>query len=42
MIALKTRDGDFEYVVDMCFPFTYLGAAPDRFIMRAWETAGTR
>jgi sortase (surface protein transpeptidase) len=25
-----------------CFPFTYLGAAPDRFIVRARETERPR
>jgi sortase A len=58
-ITLKTRDGDFEYLVEStavvrpsdirvlqptggrtltlitCFPFSYLGSAPDRFIVRA-------
>jgi sortase A len=58
-IMLKTRNGDFEYVVEStavvppgdvqvleptggrtltlitCFPFSYLGPAPDRFIVRA-------
>jgi sortase A len=60
-ITLKTRDGDFEYLVEStaivrpsdvrvlrptggstltlitCFPFSYLGSAPDRFIVRARE-----
>jgi sortase A len=64
-IILKTRVGDFEYLVDStavvlpsdvqviqptgghtltlitCFPFSYLGSAPDRFIVHARETAGT-
>jgi sortase A len=63
-ITLKTRDGDFEYLVEStavvppsdvqvleprggrtltlitCFPFSYLGSAPDRFIVRARETEG--
>ncbi|HVC19840.1 MAG TPA: class D sortase [Vicinamibacterales bacterium] len=62
-IVLKTRHGDFEYLVEStavvspsdvqvlqptgrrmltlitCFPFSYIGAAPDRFIVRARETA---
>jgi sortase A len=61
VITLKTRDGDFEYLVEStavvrpsdiqvllptggriltlitCFPFSYLGSAPDRFIVRARE-----
>jgi len=65
-IMLKTRGGDFEYLVEStavvqpsdisvlqptagrtltlvtCFPFSYLGSAPDRFIVRARETAGPR
>jgi sortase A len=65
LITLKTRTGNFEYLVDStavvvpsdirviqptggrtltlitCFPFSYLGAAPDRFIVHARETAGT-
>jgi sortase A len=60
-ITLKTRDGDFEYLVEStavvppadvgvlqptrtrtltlitCFPFSYVGPAPDRFIVRARE-----
>ena len=60
-ITLKTRDGDFEYLVEStavvppsdvqvlaprggrtltlitCFPFSYLGSAPERFIVRARE-----
>ena len=60
-ITLRTRDGDFEYLVEStavvgpsdvqvllptggrvltlitCFPFSYLGSAPDRFIVRARE-----
>lgn len=60
-ITLKTRDGDFEYLVEStavvppsdvrvlaptggrtltlitCFPFSYIGSAPDRFIVRARE-----
>ncbi len=60
-ITLKTRDHDFQYVVEStaivaasevgvldasngrtltlitCFPFDYLGAAPNRFIVRAYE-----
>jgi sortase A len=58
-ITLKTREGDFEYLVESsavvrpsnvqvleptggrtltlitCFPFSYVGSAPDRFIVRA-------
>jgi len=58
-ITLRTRDGDFEYLVEStavvrptdldviqptdrptltlitCFPFYYVGPAPDRFIVRA-------
>jgi sortase A len=58
-ITLKTRDGEFEYVVEStsvvvpsavevleptggrtltlitCYPFSYIGAAPNRFIVRA-------
>ena len=58
-ITLRTRDGDFEYLVEStavvrptdldviqptdrptltlitCFPFHYVGPAPDRFIVRA-------
>ena len=58
-IALKTRQGDFDYVVEStfvvgpadvwvleargghtltlitCYPFSYIGPAPDRFIVRA-------
>jgi sortase A len=65
-IALKTREGDFEYRVDStaivppddvqaleptgertltlitCYPFSYLGPAPDRFIVRAREVRGRR
>ena len=65
-ITLKTRDRDFEYLVEStavvppsdihvleptaghtltlitCFPFSYLGSAPDRFIVRARETEGPR
>lgn len=65
-ITLKTRDGDFEYLVEStavvrpsdvqvlqptgrrtltlitCFPFSYVGPAPDRFIVRARETEGPR
>jgi sortase A len=61
-ITLKTRAGDFEYLVEStavvrpadvrvlqptrtrtltlitCFPFSYLGPAPDRFIVRARQT----
>jgi sortase A len=65
-ITLKTRTGDFEYVVEStavvppqyvevlqptggrtltlitCFPFSYVGPAPSRFIVRAREmTAAT-
>jgi sortase A len=60
-ITLRTRDGDFEYLVEStavvrptdlaviqptdrptltlitCFPFYYVGPAPDRFIVRARE-----
>jgi sortase A len=60
-ITLKTRNGDFEYLVEStavvppsdvqvleptggrtltlitCFPFSYVGPAPDRFIVRARE-----
>jgi len=65
-IMLKTRNGDFEYLVEStavvrpsdlqviqptngrtltlitCFPFSYVGPAPDRFIVRARETEGPR
>ena len=65
-ITLKTRNGDFEYLVEStavvrpsdiqviqptngrtltlitCFPFAYVGPAPDRFIVRARETEGPR
>ena len=65
-ITLKTRDGDFEYLVEStavvlpndvkvlqptggrtltlitCFPFSYLGSAPDRFVVRAREAARPR
>jgi sortase A len=65
-ITLKTRTGDFEYLVEStsvvapsdlqvlrprggrtltlitCYPFSYLGAAPDRFIVRARETEKPR
>jgi sortase A len=65
-ITLKTRHGDFEYLVEStavvrpsdlrvieptnrrtltlitCFPFSYVGPAPDRFIVRARETEGPR
>jgi sortase A len=58
-ITLKTRDGEFEYLVEStsvvtpnaiqvleptggrtltlitCYPFSYIGAAPNRFIVRA-------
>jgi sortase A len=61
-ITVKTRTGDFHYVVEStivvgagdlwvlapiggrtltlitCFPFGYIGAAPDRFVVRARET----
>jgi sortase A len=61
-ITLKTRAGDFEYLVEStavvrpgdvrvlqptrtrtltlitCFPFSYLGPAPDRFIVRARQS----
>ena len=60
-ITLKTRQGDFDYVVEStfvvaptdvwvldargghtltlitCCPFSYIGPAPDRFIVRARE-----
>jgi sortase A len=63
-ITLKTRGGDFEYLVEStavvpptevgvllptggrtltlitCFPFFYLGSAPERFIVRARQTGG--
>jgi sortase A len=65
-ITVRTRDGDFAYVVEStavvppsdvqvlqptggrtltlitCYPFGYLGASPDRFIVRARETEGPR
>ena len=65
-ITLRTRRGDFEYVVEStavvrpsnvdviqpttrrtltlitCFPFSYLGPAPDRFIVRARDTGEPR
>ena len=65
-ITLRTRSGDFEYLVEStavveptavevlrptggrtltlitCFPFSYIGSAPHRFIVRARETAGSR
>ena len=65
-ITLKTRDGDFAYLVESttivtptdvralqptegptltlitCFPFSYLGPAPDRFIVRARGTERRR
>ncbi|HZR26289.1 MAG TPA: class D sortase [Vicinamibacterales bacterium] len=65
-ITVKTRVGDFEYVVEStavvqptdidviqptarhtltlitCFPFSYVGAAPERFIVRARETEVSR
>jgi sortase A len=65
-IVLKTRDGDFAYIVEStavvrptdidviqptdrrtltlitCFPFSYVGPAPDRFIVRARETEVSR
>jgi sortase A len=65
-ITLKTRDGDFEYLVEStavvrpsdvrvlqptggrtltlitCFPFSYLGSAPDRFIVRARGQSSNR
>lgn len=64
-VVLKTRQGDFEYVVEStsivrptdtdvtqptnrrtltlitCFPFSYVGPAPDRFIVRARQTGGS-
>ncbi len=63
-ITLKTRAGDFEYLVEStavvppgdvrvleptptrtltlitCFPFSFLGPAPDRFIVRASQVIG--
>jgi sortase A len=63
VISLKTRGGDFEYLVEStavvpptavdvlqatrartltlitCYPFAFIGAAPDRFIVRARERA---
>ncbi len=65
-ITLRTRDGDFEYLVEStavvpptdvqviqptggrtltlitCYPFAYIGSAPDRFIVRARETNAPR
>jgi sortase A len=65
-ITLKTRTGDFEYLVEWtavvrptdleaiestnersltlitCFPFSYVGPAPDRFIVRAREVELSR
>ena len=65
-ITLKTRNGDFAYLVEStsvvapsdlqvlqpagertltlitCFPFSYLGPAPDRFIVRAREMTAPR
>ena len=65
-ITLKTRTGDFEYLVEStavvpptdlqvlrptggrtltlitCYPFSYLGPAPDRFIVRAREAEKPR
>jgi len=65
-ITLKTRDGDFAYLVEStavvppsdvqvlqptggrvltlitCFPFSFVGSAPDRFIVRARETERSR
>jgi sortase A len=65
-ITLKTRDGDFKYVVEStavvppsavhvlqpaagrtltlitCFPFSYVGPAPDRFVVRAREMKAPR
>lgn len=64
VITLRTREGEFEYLVESttvvpptavevlqpgvgrtltlvtCFPFTYVGRAPNRFIVRARETTG--
>jgi sortase A len=64
LITLRTRAGDFEYLVEStavvppsdlaviqptdrptltlitCFPFSYVGPAPDRFIVRARERKG--
>jgi sortase A len=66
VISVKTRGGDFEYLVEStavvpptavevlqptrartltlitCFPFAYVGAAPDRFIVRAREARAER
>jgi sortase A len=66
VITLKTRHGDFTYLVEStavvpptavqvlrptggrtltlitCYPFTYVGSAPNRFIVRARETQGSR
>jgi len=63
-ITLKTRDGEFEYLVESisvvapdavevleptggrtltlitCYPFSYVGAAPNRFIVRARQRIG--
>ncbi|HVB36933.1 MAG TPA: class D sortase [Vicinamibacterales bacterium] len=65
-ITMKTRNGDFEYLVEStavvpptdvrvleptgdrtltlitCYPFYYVGPAPDRFIVRARQTAAPR
>ena len=64
-ITLKTRDGEFEYLVEStsvvapsavevleptggrtltlitCYPFSYIGAAPNRFIVRARQRIET-
>jgi sortase A len=64
-ITLKTRDGEFEYLVEStsvvapgavevleptggrtltlitCYPFSYVGAAPNRFIVRARQRIET-
>jgi len=66
VITLKTRTGDFDYLVEWtavvpptdleviqatnqrsltlitCFPFSYVGPAPDRFIVRARQLEGSR
>lgn len=65
-ITLRTREGDFEYLVEStavvqptdltviqptdrptltlitCFPFYYVGPAPDRFVVRAREREAVR
>jgi sortase A len=66
LITLRTRDGDFEYLVEStsvvpptdvrvlqptggrtltlvtCYPFSYVGPAPDRFVVRARESERPR